>query len=291
MTAMTHRLPKLLLWIGVLLLVAGLQAWGFNRQTVPLIALAADELAALQHEVADNHLMNQSLRSLQSYSRTMEDALSQRQIIELRDYVLDNFGPDPAAAVATFANVVSSFQSRSVADQEALADLKRQVTRLQRMYTDHYASAIDAVSSPAWFLQPTAFFLTDDSKRDHALALNHALYFAHIRDAAAAIGILDALRAESEDDLLIARTLFLQARLQFDAYRAEKDPAYFRESLQYAQRSVMSDADHDLAKMFLDYLVSLDRQAIEVDVSPLEGEGSGEGEGERGAIATEPEEF
>ena len=43
--------------------------------------------------------------------------------------------------------------------------------------------------------------------------------------------------------------------------------------------------------MFLDYLLSIDRHAVEADVTPLEGEGTGEGEGERGAIATDAGEF
>ncbi len=291
MSSLLTRWPALLRLAGVLLLIAGLQAWAFNRQTTPLFADAHQQLASLQDEASGNRLLNQSLQNLENYWKTVDDDLNRRQVLELRDSVLEGFHADPAAAVTEFARVVNGFEARSGADQETLAALQRNSLRLDRMYADNFAAAIDAVSSPAWYLQPTASFLSNDRSRNRSLSFNHALYLMHVRDTARAVEILDELRRDAEKDPLKAKALFVLSRLQYEAFQIEKDPAYFQEALQYAQRSVTSNADHALAKLFLDYLLSVDRQAVEVDVSPLEGEGTGEGEGERGAIVNDPGEF
>ena len=159
------------------------------------------------------------------------------------------------------------------------------------MYTDYFAEAIMVVSHPAWYLHPTAAFLNNDQAQSEALAFNHALYLMHVRNTSAAVEILDDLRSNSADQSLHAKALFTLARIRYQAFRLEKDPSYFQDALQLAQQSVHSDASHALAKMFLDYLLSIDRHAVEADVTPLEGEGTGEGEGERGAIATDAGEF
>jgi tetratricopeptide (TPR) repeat protein len=290
-----RRWAKPLQIAGAVLLVAGLQAWGFNRQVTPMISVANDQLISLQQEVPDNRLMNLALQSLQDYWNSADDELTRRQILELRDSVLQRFGADPAAAVHDFDRVIGGFESRSVAEQEALATLRPIVAQLNAMYTDHFGDVIMAVSYPAWYLQPTASLLNNNRATNRTLAFNHALYLMHSRDTSAAVETLDELRRDSDEaaglDPLISRVLFVLARMQYEAYRIEKDQGYYREAVQYAQQSVRGDADYPPAKLFLDYLLSIDRQATEVDVSPLEGEGSGEGEGERGAIATEAGEF
>ena len=291
MNSIINRWPALLRFAGALLLIAGLQAWGFYQQASPLIAEAHEQLNQLQHEVPDHRLANLSLQSLQAYWTTAEVELTRRQVLELRDSVSQRFEADPAAAVREFARVVESFEPRSVAEQEVLATLQRQVAQLDRMYADHFEDAIAAVAHPAWYLQPTAAFLNNDPTRSRALAFNHALYLMHARNTSAAVEILNDLRGDSADRSLRAKALFTLSRLQYQAYRLENNPSYYQDALQLAQQSVRSDAGHALAKLFLDYLLSIDRQAVEVDVSPLEGEGTGEGEGERGAIASDPGEF
>ena len=291
MTSIMNRWPALLRFAGVLFLVAGLQAWGFYRQASPLIEAAQEQLILLQHEMPDTRLVNLSLQSLQAYWKAAEVELTRRQVVELRDSVSQRFGTDPAAAVREFARVVDSFESRSVAEQDVLTTLLRQVVQLERMYTDHFDNAIMAIANPAWYLQPTAAFLNKDQARTRALAFNHALYLMHVRNTSAAVEILDDLRGDSPDQSLRAKALFTLSRIQYQAFRLEKDPSYFQDALQLAQQSVRSDAGHTLAKLFLDYLLSIDLHAVEVDVPPLESEATGEGNGERGAIAADPGEF
>ncbi len=291
MNSKLNSWPALLRFTGILVLLAGLQAWGFYRQASPLIAEAHQQLSLLQQEVVDNRLANLLLQSLQAYWKVAEEEVTRRQVLELRDSVSLHFGDDPAAAIREFARVVAAFESRSVAEQDVLTNLQRQAVQLERMYTDHFSTAIVVVSHPAWYLQPTAALLNNDRAQSQALEFNHALYLMHVRNTSAAVEILDDLRGESADDSLRAKALFTLSRIQYRAYRLEKDPSYFQDTLQLAQQSVRSDASHALAKLFLDYLLSIDRQAVEVDTSPLEGEGTGEGEGERGATASDPEEF
>lgn len=291
MTSPINKWPDYLRIAGIVLLLSGLQAWGFYKQGSPLIVEAQRQLSLLQREVPDSRLVNLSLQSLKTYWDINNDELTRRQILELRDFVMREFGTDPRTAVQQLVRVVDSFESRSMDDQEALAILKKQVSRLGRMYTDHYGRAILAVSKPPWYLLPTASFLNNNIAQLDALAFNHSLYLMHVQDSSAAIEILDNLRGNTTDESLRAKSLFTLSRIRYQAFRVEKDPSYFQDALQLAQQSVRSDAGHELAKLFLDYLLSVDRNSVEVDTSPIEGDGEGEGEGERGAIANDPGEF
>lgn len=288
--------PRLRFWLrtaGIVLLLAAVQAWAFSRSTMPRIAEASRQLTALQQEVNDNRLANLSLEALQEYWSTVDSPVTKRQVLELRDNFIDRFAADPAGAVAELELVTGSFEAANVIEEEVLATLRRRVGQLAGMYADHYGAALAAYEYPAWYLQPTAGLLNDDGERQRALAFNHALYLVEIRDAAAALEIFDELRdaPEFESGPLRSRLLFALARLQFQAWQIEPDPGFLGEALQYTQQSARADADFELPKVFLEYLLSIDRQAAEVEMSPQEGEGSGEGEGERGAIVTEPEDF
>lgn len=278
---------------GALLVLAAVQAWAFGRATEPGIETAAEQLAALQQEVNDNRLANLTLQTLQEYWDSVDDEATRRRVLELRDNVVDRFPSEPAAAVAELARVTKSFEARDSVEQEVLALLADRVERLDRLYTDWYAKAIDTWETPPWYLQPTAGLLNNDRERSLALAFNHALYLVEIRDAGTALEIFDELRdaPEFESGPLRSRLLFAMARLQFQAYQVQKDPGFVREALQYAQQSARADAGFELPKVFLEYLLSIDRDAAQVDMSPMEGEGTGEGEGERGAIVSAPEDF
>lgn len=291
MSSLLDKLPRALRIAGALLLIVGLQAWGFYRQATPLIDRASEQLELLQYEAADHRLANRTLESLQAYWQSNDDELTRRRILEVRDSVLRRFATDPAAAVGELVNVVNGFESRSVGDQDVLVRLQRQARQLEHMYQDHFATAIAAVHRPAWYLLPTAALLNNDDTQFEALLFNHAMYLMHVRDTTSAVEILDDLRTNTTSEILRAKALFTLSRLQYQAFGIEKDQSYFQDALQLAQQSVRADANHALAKLFLDYLLSVDRQAVDVDVSPLEGEGSGEGEGERGAIATDTDDF
>lgn len=288
--------PRFRFWLrtaGILLLFAAIQAWAFDRGSAPLIADAGEQLAALQQEVNDNRLANLSLEALQDYWNIAGDQATKRRILELRDTVVERFPADPAGAVGELVRVTNGFEPSNTVEEEVLTLLGQRVAGLERMYADHYAAAIAAYDRPAWYLQPTAGLLNNDREKSRALEFNRALYLIEIRDAGAALEIFEQLRdaPEFESGPLRSRLLFALSRLQFQAYQVEKNPGFLNEALQYAQQSARADAGFELPKVFLEYLLSIDRAAAPVDTAPLEGEGAGEGEGEQGAIVADPEDF
>lgn len=284
---------KLTGWLriaGILLVLAGAQAWLFGSQTSALIRAAEAHLASLREEQSGDRMLNSALRALQEYWRATNDELRKREILALRDTVLEDVGPDRIAAVRELVRVVRTFEP-TTDDDVVVVRLRREAERLDSLYTDHTGEALRAFTRPAWYLQPTASFLNNDRADLEALEFNHALYFMFVGDGAAASEILQQLRREAGGDARSGRVLFALSRLSFDAYLAEKDPHYFRESLDLARESVHRDPASDLPKLFLEYLVSLDRSVVEVNADTLEGLGSGEGQGERGSISNDSGEF
>ncbi len=288
--------PRAQAWLraaGIVLLVAALQAWAFYRQAAPRIEDAAGALAALQQEINDNRLANLSLETLQEYWTAVDDEPTRRRILELRDDVVARFPDDPAGAALELARVSRTFEAATPVEEEILSALVARVDRLEALYTDRYAAAIAAYERPAWYLQPTAGLLNNDRETSAALAFNHALYLVAVRDAGAAFEIFDDLRERPAfaSGPRRARLLYAIGRLHVQAWEIGKDPAFLGEALSYTQQSLRADAAFAEAGLVLDYLLSVDRNATQVDMAPTEGEGSGEGEGERGAIVTDPEDF
>ena len=290
-SAASMRLTGWLRWTGILLLVAGLQAWGFHRSIEPQVAAARAQLAALQQEVPDNRLMNLALQALQDYWRLADDEVVKSQVLELRDNVLQRFNAEPAVAVEDFARVSRTFAARTPGSQEALALLQERVERLAGMYEDHYAKALAAYTSPAWYWLPTAAILNRDSDRSNSLAYNDALYRVLVRDIDGGIGMLDELRRTAGTPAFESDVLFALARTRYAAFEQQKDPAFLREALQYAQQSVRTEAGTPMHQLFLEFLLAIDQEAAKVEMDPMQGEGSGEGEGQRGTIATDTGEF
>ncbi len=284
---------KLIGWLriaGVLLLVAGAQAWLFSSQTSALLRAADVQLASLREELSGDRMLNSALRALQDYWRATNDELRKREILALRDTVLEDVGPDRVAAVRELVRIVRTFEP-TTDDEAVVARLRRETERLESLYTDRAGEALRAFTRPAWYLQPTASFLNNDRANLDVLEFNHALYFMFVGDSSAASEILQELRREASADARSGRVLFALSRLSYDAYLAEKDPHHFRESLDLARESVHHDPASGLPKLFLEYLLSLDRSVIEVNSDTLEGLGSGEGQGERGSISNESGEF
>lgn len=277
--------------IGIAILIGGLQTCGFYRQAVPLIERAEENLSLLQQERPSNRLINAAMSDLRDYWRITDDESQKRQIVELRDALAQQFPENPVLAIDNSVRLMSSFEALSVVEQDILPTLQENFLRLQAIYADHYADAIAAVSNPPWYFWPLAPLLTMDPSIEQRLDFNHAHYLSLIGDLGTANSIYDELRQQVDAEEFESRVLFAQARLQFDAFRVEQNPEYFEQALQYAQQSLRQDATYELPKLFLEYLLSVEQQAIEVNNSPIEGQGTGEAEGERGAISTDATEF
>lgn len=273
--------------IGILVLVAGLQAWGFYRNITPQIGKANQYLLLLQEEERGNHLLNTSLNALRDYRRISTDKMRQQQILQLREAVVRQFRGNPRLAIEEFVSVASGFEAQSTVEQELLTALQEDLSLLGEIYSDHFAAVTAQHTKPAWYFQPVASLVTMNSSGGYRLDFDHALYLMLVGERGAANAIYGDLRQEVSSDAFKSRILFAQSRLQYDAFRNEPDPEYHRQAVQYAQQSLRHDAVYELPKLFLDYLLAIDLQAVEVESTPMEGQGSGEAQGERGAISTD----
>lgn len=281
---------RILTVAGVVLLVGGLQALAFNSRVTPKIDWATQNLALLQQEVPGNHLLDETLSLLRDYRRISSGEVRKRQVLQLRQRVIEQFQESPRLAIEGFGSVVAGFEAQSAAEQEMLDTLQRNLFRLNEMYADHFAEAIESHSNPPWYFQPVAAMSTIDDSSRQKLDFNHAHYLTLVGQRGAANTIYNDLRMNTGSDVFKSRILFAQSRLQYDAFRVEQDPEYLRQSLQHAQQSLRHDSAYDQPKLFLEYLLSIDLQEVEVEGSPIEGQGSGEAEGERGAISTDTPE-
>jgi hypothetical protein len=276
---------------GIVTLVAGLQTWGFYRHVIPLADRANENLVLLREEAPGNQLINATLNVLRDYRRISGDEVRQRQILELRDAAIQRFADNPRLAIDEAARVTAGFEAQTAVEEEFIGTLQHNFLRLQNIYSDHYAVAITAYSDPPWYLQPTATLLTMDRSTAQKLDYDRALYLMLVGDRSAANSIYNDLRQNARSEVFKSRVLLAQARLQYDAFRIENDPEYYRQAVQHVQQSLSYDAAYDLPKLFLEYLLTMSQQAMEMDSAPLEGQGSGESQGERGAISTDPTEF
>jgi len=273
--------------IGILVLIGGLQAWGFHRNITPQIREANRYLLLLTEEARGNHLLNSSLNALRDYRRISTDEMRQRQILQLRETVVQQFRENPQLAIAEFVNVASGFEAHSAVEQELLMSLQQDLTLLGEIYSDHFAVVLAQYVKPAWYFQPVASLVTMNSPNRYKLDFDHALYLMLVGERGAANAIYSDLRQEVGSRRLQSRILFAQSRLQYNAFRNEPDPEYQRQAVQYAQQSLRHDAGYELPKLFLEYLLAIDLQAMDIESTPMEGQGSGEAQGERGAISTD----
>jgi hypothetical protein len=285
------RWPSILKATGIVLLLAALQAFGFHLYLDPGITAAGENLARLQLEAPTHRLLNGALETLHDYWRTTADEVRKRQAAALRETVVRLFKDDPRAAVGEFARVAAALEPRSEVERDILDTLRQRLRRLEIVYADHYGNALARYADVPWYLQPGAALHKAGRPAEQALRLNHALYLMLIGDRRGASEIHSELRQSPHSERFRSRVLFAQARLQYDAWRAEPDAQYYDDAVQYARQSVQSDPDYDLPKLFLEFLLSFDGQAVEIDSTPVEGQGSGEAQGERGAISTDPREF
>ena len=281
---------KVLSWacklIGTTLVFLGAQTWGFHNFAAPRIENADEKLIALLEEAPTNSLIDATLTTLRDYRRANDDEVQSRQILGLRETIVRGYRDDPRAVIDEALRISDGFNGETDIEQELLATLRRNLLRLQAMYTDHYAEVIARYSRAPLYLQPTAALLSLNRSSRERFEFNHALYRMLSGDHGAANSIYSELRRSTQEDLIKSRALYGQARLQFEAFRIDGDPEYYRQARQFAQESLSSDPTQGVPKLFLEYLLSIDQQAVDVENAPEEGQGSGESEGERGSLSS-----
>ncbi len=281
---------KILSWalklIGTVLIIFGVQAWGFHSFVTPQIENADVNFIALLEEAPTNSLIDATLTTLRDYRRANDDEVQNRQILGLRETIVRGYRDDPRAVIDEALRISVGLNGDTDIEQELLATLRRNLLRLQAMYTDYYAEVIVRYSRAPLYLQPTAALLSLNRSSRERFEFNHALYRMLSGDHGAANSIYSELRRSTQDDLIISRALYGQARLQFEAFRIDGDPEYYRQARQYTQESLSNDPTQGVPKLFLEYLLSIDQQTVDIESAPEEGQGSGESEGERGSLSS-----
>ena len=283
---MNNILSWTLKLIGAALIFLGAQIWGFNNFIAPRIENADENLIALLEEAPTNSLIDATLTTLRDYRRANDDEVQSRQILGLRETIVRGYRNDPRAVIDEALRISDGLNGDTDIEQELLATLRRNLLRLQAMYTDHYAEVIARYSRAPLYLQPTAALLSLNRSSRERFEFNHALYRMLSGDHGAANSMYSELRRSTQDDLINSRALYGQARLQFEAFRIDGDPEYYRQARQYTQESLSSDPAQGVPKLFLEYLLSIDQQAVDIESAPEEGQGSGESEGERGSLSS-----
>lgn len=281
---------KVLSWacklIGAILVFLGAQTWGFHNFVAPRIESADMNLIALLEEAPTNSLIDATLTTLRDYRRANDDEVQSRQILGLRETIVRGYRDDPRAVIDEALRISDGFNGETDIEQELLATLRRNLLRLQAMYADHYAEVIVRYSRAPLYLQPTAALLSLNRSSRERFEFNHALYRMLSGDHGAANSMYSELRRSTQDGLINSRALYGQARLQFEAFRIGRDPEYYRQARQYTQESLSNDPAQSVPKLFLEYLLAIDQQAVDVESAPEEGQGSGESEGERGSLSS-----
>lgn len=285
------RQARWILFAGLLLLGLGLQAWIFDSRQSGLNQAAATALVALRQEHATNRQADAALDALQQYWRASPDSTRKGRALTLRDAVRERYPRSRDDAVDELERGAATFEAESVAEVDALAELQLQVSALSALYADRFGEALDSYLHPSWYLQPSASLVNRNQSTLRALRFNHALYLMYSGDDAAARAVLEELRDARNEQRPDADVLFALARLQYDAFDVEQDSGYFRDALELSRRSVAGDPGQPLPKLFLEYLLSVDPDAVQAEVEPAEGQGSGEGEGQRGVTTQDQGEF
>lgn len=277
---------------GIVLLVAGAQAFLFERQLASVSDGASQSLAALQRESADNQRINEALRALQLAYRASNDDAGRQAILALRDETIALYSENRAEAVETLLTGVSLLEGSTPESIAAIDEARREAGKLARLYEPRTQTARELYANPPWYLWPTAALANNDEEKRHALGFNQALYMVHSGNRGAAVTLLEDLRvAASESDRRMAEIDFAMARISFAAWATQPDPAVFDSALERAVSSVRHHPGNPRARQFLEYLLSLDRSAATVEMEPEEGQGDGEGRGERGVISEELRDF
>lgn len=285
------KLPKVIRITGILIIIAGLQSFGFYSKYVPAINLANQNLDHLVDEVATNNFTNGVLSDLGDLRRISQDENYKKEIVQIYERFIGEFLDDRIATIDEFVRITETLDPPdSPLGEESLTTLKEGVIKLQALYADHYQPVIDDLDSPPIYLQPTAGLIKQRSTLKQNLMFNHGLYLSIIGDRSNANALFNDLENMGVDNEFLAVINYAQARMLYDAFQAEGQFDYYQQAIQALKDSLQNNPDYGQPKLFLEYLLSLDRGSQEVN-APVTGDGSGEAEGERGVISSAPPNF
>lgn len=290
-SGIVEKSPSLLRVLGIITIIAGFQAYGFYSYFNPQLDSANQSLDHLVDEIATNGFTNKVLNDLGDLRRISEDENYKKEIVQIYERFIGEFLEDKIATIEEFVRITDALTApQGPLGEESLALLKKGVSDLKILYSDQYQPIIDRLDSPPLYLQPTAAFLKRGSSLEKNLIFNHGVYLSLVGDRSAANTLFNDLENMQVDNEFLAVVHYAQARMLFDAFQSEGQFDYYQQAIQALKESLRRNPDYGQPKLFLEYLLSLDRGSQEVN-APVAGDGSGEAEGERGVISSAPPNF
>jgi tetratricopeptide (TPR) repeat protein len=276
---------------GALVLIAGLQTWAFYNRFVPALDEANGYLDQLMNEVSTNTQMDVVLRELDNFRQVAGDDGLQKEVVVVYERFIKEFLESRLPALDQFEKAVNSFKIPAAPlGAESLARVKLNLEKVMQIYGDHYSTLAEDYNSPPLYLQPTAAFIKGNNPLGRKIRFNQAAYNSIVGDVEAANTTFNELKQEVDDPRFLAAIHFTQARMQYSAFKIEGKFDYFQQSIQNLQQSLRLNPDYGLAKMLLEYMLSVEGSSSTQE-SSVQGDGNGEAEGERGVISSEMPNF
>lgn len=282
---------KLLRLLGIVVIVAGLQAYGFYSNYVPKVNAANQDLDQLTDEIATNSFTNKVLNNLGDLRRISEDEDYKNEIVQIYERFIGEFLEDRITTIDEFARITDTLDApEGPLGEDSLTTVKNGVVELQKLYSDQYQPIIDSLESPPLYLQPTAALIKRGSSLQQNVMFNHGVYLSLVGDRSTANKLFNDLENMEVDNDFLAIIHYAQARMLYDAFQSEGQFDYYQQAIQSLKESLRKNPEYGQPKLFLEYLLSLDKGSQEVN-APVTGDGSGEAEGERGVISSAPPNF
>src|SRR5262249_25953006 len=153
---------------------------------------ARQSLAELHNEVLDNRQRDALVAQLEDYQKSGRLDGPATQAVQRMLTLLRSLPEHADEAVDELARLAGDFKPGSD-DQHALATLQRGATRLEAIYSNHYASLREQVAKPAWYFLPSALLAPGRGKAVAALDMDHALYLVLVGQRGEANAILAKL--------------------------------------------------------------------------------------------------
>ena len=284
-------LSKFLKFIGLIIIISGLQSYGFYNHFNSRINSANQNLDHLMDEVSNNNNVNKVLNNLADVRRASEDEAYSKEIVQIYERFIKDFLEDPRLAIEEFARITSTISTPpGPLGEESMATLRSGVSSIQDLYADNFQEIIDNLDGPPLYLQPTASIIKKNNSLYQNIMFNHAVYLSIVGDRGEANTIFNDLKKEELNSEFLSLIHYAQARLLYDAFQTEGQFDYYQQSIKTLKESMRQNPGYGQPKLLLEYLLSIDRGTQEVN-APLTGDGSGEAEGERGVIASDPLNF
>jgi tetratricopeptide (TPR) repeat protein len=290
-THIIRRLPRILKIVGIIVVIAGLQTYGFYNNFNPRIQMANQNLDHLMDEVGTNDFVNSVLNNFGDLRRISEDEALRGEIVQIYERFIEDFLEDPRAAIDEFDRITATLKPPAGAlGEESMTSFREDVKKMKTLYADHYQEIVASLESPPLYLQPTASILKNNNNFAQGVQLNHGMYLSIVGNRGEANTIFNDLKQSDISNEFLAVVHYAQARLLFDAFKTEGQFDYYQQAIQSLKQSLRSDPEYGQPKLFLEYLLSLERGSQEVN-APVTGDGEGEAEGERGVISSAPPNF